>query len=204
MENGFARRKEHSKEEIRKAAWELFSQYGVEKVSIVEIARKANVSQATIYNNFGSKDALVKEFVSFVVDQLVTRVEEIFLSEQDFWGKLEACFTFISGMMAQGPALSYETAVFGIRLDLINDPEIQKIREAAQEKMTWLLIRLVQEGKEQGQIRNDISETAFLFYLRAFIDIFPGPQFRMQYANNPDLVHELGSLMISGLKGGRK
>jgi len=42
----------------------LFSQFGVEKVSIVDIARKAGVSQATIYNNFGSKEALVREFVT--------------------------------------------------------------------------------------------------------------------------------------------
>jgi AcrR family transcriptional regulator len=60
MTDGFTRRKEQSKEEIRKAAWELFGQFGVEKVSIVDIARKAGVSQATIYNNFGSKDALAK------------------------------------------------------------------------------------------------------------------------------------------------
>jgi AcrR family transcriptional regulator len=57
--NGFTRRKEQSKDDIRKAAIELFSQFGIEKVNISDIARKAGVAQATIYNNFGSKDIYV-------------------------------------------------------------------------------------------------------------------------------------------------
>ena len=61
MDNGTT---EQSKEDIRKAAWELFGQFGVDKVSMADIAKKAGVSQATIYNNFGSKEALIREFVT--------------------------------------------------------------------------------------------------------------------------------------------
>ena len=64
MSNGFERRKEQSKEEIRRAAWELFAQFGVERVSMADIARKAGVSQATIYNNFANKETLTREFVA--------------------------------------------------------------------------------------------------------------------------------------------
>jgi AcrR family transcriptional regulator len=66
--DGFARRKEQSKEDIRKAAWELFSQFGVDKVSIADIAHKAGVSQATIYNNFSNKESLAREFVTNAVE----------------------------------------------------------------------------------------------------------------------------------------
>jgi len=44
--DGFARRKEQSKEDIRRAAEELFSRFGADKVSVNDIARKAGVSQA--------------------------------------------------------------------------------------------------------------------------------------------------------------
>ncbi|TDL80905.1 TetR/AcrR family transcriptional regulator [Peribacillus frigoritolerans] len=48
--NGFERRKQIKMEQIQKAAFQLFSQYGINKVNIQEIAAAANVSQVTIYN----------------------------------------------------------------------------------------------------------------------------------------------------------
>ena len=47
--DGFERRKEQKKEDIRRAALALFQSYGFKKVSIDEIARKAGVSQVTIF-----------------------------------------------------------------------------------------------------------------------------------------------------------
>jgi AcrR family transcriptional regulator len=201
MTDGFTRRKEQSKEDIRKAAWELFSQFGVEKVSIVDIARKAGVSQATIYNNFGSKEALAREFVTAVIDQLVSRVEEVLSPDRPFWEKMATFIQFISGMMSQGGSSEGDSPIFNSSYELLNDPEIKRIREAAQEKMTNLLLRLVQEGKEQGQIRPDLSEDALRVYFKAFMDIFTDPQFRHQYYKNPRLVHDLGMLMIYGMSG---
>jgi DNA-binding transcriptional regulator YbjK len=48
--NGFERRKEQSREDIRRAAEQLFSRFGTDRVSVNDIAREAGVSQATIYN----------------------------------------------------------------------------------------------------------------------------------------------------------
>ena len=201
--DGFARRKEQSKEDIRKAAWELFSQFGVERVSIVDIARKAGVSQATIYNNFGSKETLVREFVTTMVDQLMNRVQEVLSYDKPYWEKMAAFINIIGEMMANGrPSEGYVTG-FTNNYALQNDPEIKKIRDSAQGRMTVLLLGLIREGKEQGQIHSDISEDALLVYFKAFMDIFIDPQFQQQYYKNPKLVQELGSLMIYGLGGQR-
>jgi AcrR family transcriptional regulator len=200
VSNGFERRKEQSKEDIRKAAWELFSQFGVEKVSVADIARKAGVSQATIYNNFGSKDALAREFVTSAVDQLVDRVQEVLIPEKPYREKMAAFIRFISEMMAQGKPAEVNTLVFS-SYDLLNDPEIREIRNSAQEKMTNLLLGLVEGGKAEGQVRSDLSEAAFRVYFKAFMDIFTDPQFRLLYYKDPELVQDLGSLMNYGLNG---
>jgi AcrR family transcriptional regulator len=204
MTNGFTRRKEQSKEDIRKAAWELFGQFGVEKVRIVDIARKAGVSQATIYNNFGSKDALAREFVTTVVDQLVNRVQEVLSHDQPYWEKMAAFIQFISGMMANGRPSQGDGTWFAKSYDLQNDPEIKKLRESAEERMTNLLLGLVNEGKEQGQINSSLPEEAYRVYFKAFMDIFVAPQFQSQYYKDPQLVQGLGSLMIHGLGGQTK
>lgn len=106
LQDGFARRKEQSKEEIRKAAWELFSQFGVDKVSMADIARKAGVSPATIYNNFESKETLAREFVSGMVEGLVSRAQEIITPQGSYQEKINAFFQFISAMMAGGKPAS--------------------------------------------------------------------------------------------------
>jgi len=199
--DGFARRKEQSKEDIRKAAWELFSQFGVDKVSIMDIARKAGVSQATIYNNFDSKDALAREFVTAAVKQLVDRVQEILTPEQQFRDKMAALIQFISDMKVNGRPSTSENVVFASSIDLQNDPEIKKIRIEAQEKMINLMLGLIQEGKIQGQVNPDLSDEALSIYFVGFMDVFSNPHLQPQFYHHPDLVRELGALMIFGLSG---
>jgi AcrR family transcriptional regulator len=197
--DGFARRKEQSKEDIRKAAWELFSQFGVDKVSMMDIANKAGVSQATIYNNFGSKDALAREFVTTMVEGLVSRAVEIVETGHSYQEKMAAFFQFISAMMADGRPSPSGSAVFSGSLDLQNDPEIKEIRIKAQEKMIALLLSLIEEGKQQGQVNRQLSTEALRIYLKAFMDIFVGQQFQQQYFLNPNLVDEMRLLMLHGL-----
>lgn len=204
MTNGFTRRKEQSKEEIRKAAWELFSQFGVEKVSIADIARKAGVSQATIYNNFESKDTLAREFVTSVVDQLVNRVQEVLTPDMPYWEKMAAFIRFISEIMAYDRPSEADRVVFTSSFDLQDDPEIKKVRDSAQEKMTNLLLGLVQEGKDQAQVNQGLSGEAFSVYFRAFMDIFTDPKLQYRFHNDPKLVQDLGALMIYGLSGQHK
>ncbi len=199
--DGFARRKEQSKEEIRKAAWELFSQHGVDKVSMMDIANKAGVSQATIYNNFGSKDALVREFVAFAVEALSKGVQDAIASGRSFEEKIAAFFQFISAMMEDGKKASTGNPVFASSLDLQNDPEIKKIRMKAEEEMIALLLGLVREGREQGQVNPELSDEALRLYFTAFMDIFPSAKFRSLYSRRPGLINELRSLMMNGLNG---
>jgi AcrR family transcriptional regulator len=199
--DGFARRKEQSKEDIRRAAWELFNQFGVDKVSIADIARKADVSPATIYNNFGNKEGLVREFVAAAVNQLTDHAQEILTSKGSYREKMTAFFQFISGMVASGRPLDAESIIFTSTVDLQNDPDIKKIRSGAQEEMTHLLLGLIREGKRQGQVNPDLSEEALGIYFSIFMDMFTSPNLQHQYHHQPDLVRQLGSLMIDGLSG---
>ena len=202
--DGFARRKEQSKDDIRKAAWELFSQFGVDRVSIADIARKAGVSQATIYNNFGSKEALAREFVTTAVENLMSRVQEILTPQMLFREKMASFIQFISEMMANGRPSAAENTVFISSLNLQNDPEIKKIRAEAQEKMTSIMLGLIREGREQGQVNPNLSEAVLRIYFTAFMDAFSNPELQQQYYQHPGLVQELGGLMLYGLGGQHK
>jgi len=81
--------KSKGKEDIRRAAEELFSRFGADKVSVNDIARKAGVSQATIYNNFGSKDELVHDYRKSIVNGIAGRFREILIWKKSFIEKFE-------------------------------------------------------------------------------------------------------------------
>jgi len=199
--DGFARRKEQSKEDIRKAALELFSQFGVDKVSMADIARKAGVAQATIYNNFGNKETLAREFATAAVDELVHRVQVILAPKKLYRDKMAAFIQFLSEVLTHDRPLPADNALFTSSVDLQNDPEIRKIRDAAHGKMTKLLLGLVKEGKQQGQVAPDISEAALGIHFGMFMDVFTNPGLQHQFHHDPALVRDLGRLMINGLGG---
>lgn len=201
MSSGFERRKEQSREEIRRAAWELFGQFGVERVSIADIARKAGVSQQTIYNNFAGKEDLVREFVAAVVDSLVARFKNVLAPDLPFAEKMPAFLAAIGDVMASGAPSEAAATVFTTSTDLQADGEIRKIRAAATEQMTGMLLQLVKEGREQGQVDPGVSDAALAVYFRAFMDIFVDPQLQRRFGSQAAFVGELGSLMLYGLRG---
>ena len=198
--DGFERRKEHSKEKVRRAALELFGQYGVERVSIVDIAKKAGVSQATIYNNFGSKEALSREFVTIMVDQLVGNAGSILTQDIPFDDKISTLVGFISNALSQRYAPTPTQAPLPNSILFLDDPEIQEILNTAKEKMYELMLNLIQEGKQQGNITSDVSDDAYMTYLTAFMNLFIDPQAQARFIQKPGLLDELTSLMINGLK----
>jgi AcrR family transcriptional regulator len=202
--DGFSRRREQSRRRIREAAFDLFSQFGVGKVSVTDVARKAGLSPATIYNNFGSKDALAREFVVTVIGQLVRRAEDVLRPERPYTEKMAAFVDFISRTLARESRSAVTRAVFASSLDLQNDPEIRKIRDSAQTETANLLLGLVQEGREQGQVDPNLSVEALRVYFRAFMDIFTDPELQHRLATDPKLAGDLGSLMVHGLRGHRE
>jgi AcrR family transcriptional regulator len=53
------RKKQQTREAIATAAFDLFSERGFDSVRVAEVARKANVSEATVFNYFPTKEDLI-------------------------------------------------------------------------------------------------------------------------------------------------
>ena len=63
-------------EQIIQAARELFTVYGYKRVSMDEIAKKANVTKRTVYSYFKSKEDLLKYFIDEEIRTMKKIVEE--------------------------------------------------------------------------------------------------------------------------------
>lgn len=63
-------------EQIIEAARDLFSTYGYKRVSMDEIAKKANVTKKTVYSYFKSKEELLKYCINDEIKKMKKIVEE--------------------------------------------------------------------------------------------------------------------------------
>jgi AcrR family transcriptional regulator len=66
----------NKKELVIEAARELFTKYGYKKVSMDEIAKKANVTKKTIYTYFKDKDSMFLYFINEELDKMKSILEE--------------------------------------------------------------------------------------------------------------------------------
>ncbi|MGD0794186.1 MAG: TetR/AcrR family transcriptional regulator [Dehalococcoidales bacterium] len=187
--DGFERRKEQSKEDIRRAAEELFSKFGADKVSVNDIARKAGVSQATIYNNFGSKDELVHDYHNMIVKMIASRFREILVWKKSYVEKLQG---FLQSWIDIADRYKIE----------IKDSETKPSRDAIGIEIENSFREFIKEGKDQGDLRSDLSDQAIIAYFKFFqqgISNNPGISDRMR--RNSKLSRDLLSLFMYGISG---
>jgi AcrR family transcriptional regulator len=187
--DGFERRKAQSKEDIRRAAEELFSRFGADKVSVNDIARKAGVSQATIYNNFGSKDELVHDYRKSIVNGIAGRFREILIWKKSFIEKFE-------GLLQSWIDVSDRYRIEIESADNKQSPDTIGL------ELENSLREFIKEGKEQGNLRADLSEEAITAYIKFFQQgIANNPGIRDKMKQGGKYSQDLFSLFMYGIKG---
>ncbi|MFC1967711.1 TetR/AcrR family transcriptional regulator [Chloroflexota bacterium] len=192
--NGFERRKEQKKESIRRAAIELFAQYGFNKVSLNDIARKAGVSHVTIYNHFGSKDELVHDVVKTAISGLVAKSIEIMDSDRPFLEKMQL-IVFNKAQTAE----SYQGEL--MKMAVRDNTQVkQYIEDIWQREINRIIIDLIKEGRKLGYINPEISEEAILYYFEIIRHgAFASGDMLERMKVDANLARDLNNLFLFGL-----
>lgn len=158
--NGFQRRREQKKVNILAAATALFLEYGVQKVSIAEIANKAEVSQVTIYNYFESKHNLIHEVFIYYVNRSSDVFEQIVHSNIPFPEKIKQ---IIFNKKEVAKQIHEEFYRYIMEEYAADENYMEKIYV---NKIIPYFTQLFKEGKEQGYIDPNLSNEAILFYIK--------------------------------------
>ncbi|MFC1994223.1 TetR/AcrR family transcriptional regulator [Chloroflexota bacterium] len=197
--NGFERKKEQKRQSILRVAIELFKTYGFKKASINDIAGKANVSQVTIYNYFGSKEELVREVVKAIILNLIERVREIMKEDRPFPEKLETIIFDKANIASQ-----YRGELLQIMAQ--SDPETQQWIESLWRKdVNKVTLDLIEEGKRQGCINTHQSEKAIMLYFEILRKgAFASRELFANIEPDVELYRELNQLFVYGLVGKRE
>ncbi|WP_368657749.1 TetR/AcrR family transcriptional regulator [Metabacillus halosaccharovorans] len=191
--DGFQRRREQKKQNILEAALLLFMDIGVQKVSISDIAKRANVSQVTIYNYFESKHNLVHEVFIYYIDKATSDFEKVINSAIPFPEKIKM---LIFNKKEVSSTINEE--FYQYLMKEYSSSEGNYIEKIYAEKAVPYLHLLFKEGKEQGYIYKNLSEEAMLFYIYMLKDYI---QREEVYQKILPLTEDIMNIFFYGIMG---
>lgn len=190
--NGFERRKQSKMQQILDAAEELFLKNGVNDTAVADIAKRAGVSQVSIYNYFGSKDRLLLEVLRRMVQRYVALADDILEADLPFLDKLTRMVE-----MKKGELLAYNPDFF---LTLFQNPTIyQYVLEVYEQESLPRMQRLVAMGKAEGAINPALSDEAVVLYTNIVMQAYEQHSDKL----TPALWSDLLSLFVFGFDGYR-
>lgn len=137
--------KDATPEKIIQAAYQCFSAFGVEKTGIADIAAKANVSRATVYNYFSGLDDIVNQICA--AESLRMNVE--IKKNANPKGKVEDVLTDCTLMVVRIAQRNPYVRMFleSIRTASISADPASVIHRAQHDRWDWLLEPAMQRGK---------------------------------------------------------
>jgi AcrR family transcriptional regulator len=192
--DGFERRREEKKEAILNAALELFKQYGFNKVSIVDIASKASVSQVSIYNFFQSKENLKNELLKKLWGNYYQSITSIMESDADIKSKIEKFFYTVVEY-AKNYTANFMAESF--RNQVENEENMAELQLKSIEKE---INSLLNQGITEGVIKNNISINVMVSYIEMFrYYIINNQKSALTYDRNPELLKEMITLYLNAL-----
>jgi len=186
--------KETTMGKIIKTAIRLFSNtHNFNKVSIADIAREANVSPTTIYNNFGTRDNLIVEVIKQINLASLEEYKSIIKSDIPFPEKIRLCMDRKINIAGK---LDWEI----IDKLTAQDKRLAEFAAEVNERENKpMLLELIEDGKRQGYIEPGLSSEAIMMYLEtiqesgsAFFRIINEPDV------NPDSVQDLRRILFYG------
>jgi AcrR family transcriptional regulator len=158
MANLRERQKERRERGILRAATKLIEEKGWENTSIEEVAAKAEVGVATVYNYFGSKIELLHAIFNLYLDEQIAVgrkvIEDPPASALD--GMIALFSAYADGMINHfGKRVMEE--FFGLALS----PQYSYGKDVMPMKMRFVeqMVELMDIYCSQGQIRQDIEKT---------------------------------------------
>lgn len=166
----FNRLDDDKKERIMRAAIEEFQTCGFERAKIEVIAQNAGVAKGSIYQYFDDKKELFLYSVIWALDYFMKAIDrQTPLKDMDVYDY------FLSGSRERFELLKREPLLVAFSMDIFTG----KFGSLAQEANSALYrigeeyeLRLIENGKKKGTIRDDLDDKTLLLFFQAVTEKF--------------------------------
>ncbi|MFE4174024.1 TetR/AcrR family transcriptional regulator [Streptomyces sp. NPDC056909] len=148
-------------EKLRRAAAELFQERGLQ-APLKEIARRAGVSHGTLYNLFGTREALIDDVIADLAGERLEEVGREALVREDAWDGFAYYIERICELQVSDPAMR----------DVITGryPDAERLM-AVCESARVDSVRIIERAQRAGSLRPDFTsgDLVFVFGTNAVI-----------------------------------
>jgi|BioPla2DNA2_1021312.scaffolds.fasta_scaffold11324_3 AcrR family transcriptional regulator len=183
---------ERNKAKIIQAAQTLFKEKGVSQVSMKEIAKYSGISQASIYNYYGSKEAVVVECAKIVMKDTFSKAIEILDMNISYLDKLNKALSLCT------EGLSKEISQHFSKKALEDKTLVRLLVENMQEVKNEVYIQYIELGKEENYIDKNIPTEIYLSFINAISTMGSDITINNNLEENTKYIHKL---LLYGILG---
>jgi AcrR family transcriptional regulator len=170
---------------LRAAAGELFQEQGLQ-VSLKEIARRAGVSHGTLYNLFGSREALLDEVVADLAATRLGDAARRALACPDSWEGFAGYVAEVCELQAVDPAMG----------DVLTRrfPDASRLMAVCDNSFA-AAESIIERARLDGSLRSDFTASDLLFFFASH-----APLARAAASAGSDAWRRGVSFMLDGLR----
>jgi TetR/AcrR family fatty acid metabolism transcriptional regulator len=155
--------REPARERIINSAKKLFAEQGYQKTTIVDISRRAGLSEAALYEYFQGKEALLLTIPDLWVSELVRDLDEQLFGVKGAVNKLRKYMWWYMRRVEQSPLDAKIVYLFlKTNANFLNTEVYANVKN-----FYAYLVDIFEEGRETGEMKADLNP-------RAARDIFVG------------------------------
>ena len=179
-------------EAILAAARCEFFTHGLGEATIEAIARRANVSKVTIYNQFGGKDALFSQVIQSEFQRMRAKISAKSSDQASLRGKICTLGEVMLAIITNPDVVNFERV---LAAESGRDPKIgARFLASGPHAMRSALVDLLTEAAESGELEIDdpqIAAEQLAAMIRGFLDV------ELRLGQSPDVSEDIRTKRVA-------
>ncbi len=185
------------KKQILQTSEELFTRFGMKRITVEEICKKANVSKMTFYKYFPNKNELIKFWWNEMIDEGYRRFDEVNAQDIPFTDKVKFILK-LKKEFADKLSREFMEEYFA------QLPDMQIAFAEAFQRSIDKFIKFIKDAQKKGEVRKDMRPEFFLAVVNKLTELPKDPEVMNLYTNYTDLVLEINRFMFYGIMARRE
>jgi AcrR family transcriptional regulator len=170
---------------------------GGSSFSVDELTSVLGMSKKTFYQNFPTKEAMLEELVGRVFGEVGRGIDAIVQGQGTFVEKIDSLMQFM------GSVFRRLAVPFSGEMDRRSPRIWELIENFRQQKIQENFARLLEQGRREGSVREDVDTRIFLMAYSAAIRAIVRPSVLASHAFTiPDVLEQIVRIFFSGLMTG--